>query len=362
MEEKKSKHPEISMKNTKQEILASYNELLKKIKDKEDRELKPEKKIQEKKKEEVLSKVSDVSADSVVKNINNLKNETNKMLMQLSDKLELEVNKFNQIQEAINIKNEELKEIYEIDKSAATLAALIEAQHQEKQKFEDEMRIEKENLRNEIEATRDKWKKEREDYEAEKKELSLVETKKREREREEYKYSFQREQQLAKDKFEDEKAKLLAEKEIIEREMKELKEQTEKELLEREKIIAEREKECESWQVQVNEFPDKLELAVAEAVKDTKEKINLAAKYQQNLLEKQFEGEKNVLTVRIESLEKTVKEQNEQIAQLTKQQESAYQKVQDVAVKAIEGASKFGYFSGMQHTLSDQTKKQGGEE
>ena len=54
MEEKKSKHSELSMKNTKQEILASYNELLKKIKDNQNRELKPEKKIQEKKKEEVF--------------------------------------------------------------------------------------------------------------------------------------------------------------------------------------------------------------------------------------------------------------------------------------------------------------------
>jgi hypothetical protein len=64
-----------------------------------------------------------------------------------------------------------------------------------------------------------------------------------------------------------------------------------------------------------------------------------------------------VLTARIQSLEKTVKEQNEQTAKLSTQQDAAYQKIQDVAVKTIEGASKAGSFSESQHVLSEQVKK-----
>ena len=44
------------------------------------------------------------------------------------------------------------------------------------------------------------------------------------------------------------------------------------------------------------------------------------------------------------------------------QQDSAYQKIQDVAVKAIEGASKVGSFSGLQHVLREQNKKQSSED
>ncbi|MCU0918298.1 MAG: hypothetical protein MUC88_27595 [Planctomycetes bacterium] len=49
----------------------------------------------------------------------------------------------------------------------------------------------------------------------------------------------------------------------------------------------------------------------------------------------------------------------EQLGKLSQQQEAAYQKIQDVAVKAIEGASKLGSFGSLVHTLKEQqTRKQ----
>ena len=58
------------------------------------------------------------------------------MLTQIADKLEEEVNKFNATQKAIGLKEKELQELYEIEKSAMTLAALIETQNQKRQQFE----------------------------------------------------------------------------------------------------------------------------------------------------------------------------------------------------------------------------------
>lgn len=95
-----------------------------------------------------------------------------------------------------------------------------------------------------------------------------------------------------------------------------------------------------------------------QAVKDVTERLELTAQYRQDLQQKEYQGEKNVLTSRIQSLEKAVQEQTTQLAKLSQQQESAYQKVQDVAVKAIEGASRVGAFHELQQTLIDQTKKQ----
>lgn len=255
-----------------------------------------------------------------------------------------------------------MAEVFEIDRAAGTLAALIEAQHQEKERFEQEMADEKERLTGEIESLREQWKREKVERDIQVKEQDAIETKRRQREKEEYRYAFEREQQLARDKFEDERAKLLAEKTQIEQQMKGLREQTEKELQERERLIAEREKEFESLQTQVQEFPKRLDAAVAAAVKDTTERIQHEAKYQQDLLHKEFEGQKNVLTARIQSLEKSVKEQADQIGKLSQQQESAYQKIQDVAVKAIEGASKVGSFGSLVHTLKEQAKRQPAED
>jgi hypothetical protein len=69
-----------------------------------------------------------VCLEEVAKEISNLKVETSKTLAQISDRLEEEVNKFKAIQNAITLKEKELQELYEIERSALTLAALIESQ------------------------------------------------------------------------------------------------------------------------------------------------------------------------------------------------------------------------------------------
>jgi len=356
--QKKTEGPEPSLKSTKQELLDAYNEMRQQLEEKDKTQLKPEQKVQEKKEVQILAAVQATTAESVIQKINQLKQEMARTLSDLGDKLASEVEKYNQVQEAIDIKEKEVKEVFEIDRAAGTLAALIEAQHREKEEFEREMAEERERLNAEIELMREQWKGEKAEHDALAKEQDALEAKRRQREKEEYRYAFEREQQLARDKFEDEKAKLLAEKAQIENEMKALREQTEKNLQERERQVAEREKEFESLQIQVQDFPKRLEAAVAAAVKDAAERIQREAKYQQDLLHKDFEGQKNVLTARIQSLEKSVKEQADQLARLSQQQEAAYQKIQDVAVKAIEGASKVGSFAGLVHTLKEQTKKQ----
>jgi len=354
---KKIDDTKLSMKNTKRELLDAYHEVLQQLHEKEEAQLKPEQKLKEKKEESILKAVAGISADGVIQETNKLKQEIGGTLNKLSDRLAAEVNKFDQIQLAIEIKERELKEIYEIEKAAATLAALIETQRQEKLRFEEEMAQKQASLTREIEATKLQWQKEKAEHQAVIKEQQEQEDKNRKRKKEEYEYAFEREQQLARDKFEDEKAKLLVEKQALENRMKVLKEQTEKELSEREKQINSREKEFESLQAQVAEFPRKLQAAVAEAVQENTVSIELETGYQKDLLQKEFEGQRNVLTARIQSLEKTVKEQNEQITRLSSQQDAAYQKIQDVAVKAIEGASKANSFSELQHVLSEQIKK-----
>ncbi len=62
-----------------------------------------------------------------------------KTLAQISDRLEEEIAKCKAGQTAIALKDKEIQELYEIEKSAVTLAALIETQNQRRQAFELEM-------------------------------------------------------------------------------------------------------------------------------------------------------------------------------------------------------------------------------
>ena len=236
MEEKTFQPKKLSSSNTKQEMLEAYSAVVKQLQAQKEVELKPEKKLEEKKAKEVIQVADSLSSEGIARETSTLKIETGKMLAQISDRMEEEINRYKTIQNAVALKEKELQELYEIEKSAMTLAALIESQNQKRQAFESEMAAKKEALSQEIESLRAESEKERNEYEAMVKERDMAEKKRREREKEEYDYGFKREQKLAKDKFEDEKAKL--EKEI---QMK--KEQMEGELKLREKAIAEQEAE-----------------------------------------------------------------------------------------------------------------------
>ena len=350
MEEKKFQPKKLTLSNTKQEMLEAYSAILKQLEAQREAELKPEKKLEEKKAKEVIQVAESLSSEGVAKEISNLKIETSKTLAQISDRLEEEVNKFRAIQSAISLKEKELQELYEIEKSAVTLAALIESQNQKRQAFEIEMAEKKEALSQEIESLRAQREQEKREYEEEIKERDMTEKKRREREKDDYEYSFKREQKLTKDKFEDEKGKL-------EKEVHIKKEQMESELREREKTIAEREEELNELKKKVSAFPKEMETTIAKAVKETTEKLNLEAKNREELQKREFIGEKNVFTTRIESLEKIVKEQNEQIAKLSQQLEKAYQQVQEIAVKTIEGSSTVKSFANLQQWISEQMRK-----
>ena len=350
MEEKKNQPKKLSLSSTKQEMLEAYNAVLKQLEAQREAELKPEKKLEEKKAKEVIQVAESLSSEGVARGISTLKIEAGKMLAQISDRLEEEISKFKAVQSAIAIKEKELQELYEIEKSAMTLAALIESQSQRRQTFELEMAEKKEALSQEIETLRVQRDQEKKEYEEAIKERDTAEKKRRDREKEEYEYGFKREQKLAKDKFEDEKAKL-------ERETQAKKEQMEKELQERAKAIVEQENELNELRKKVSVFSKEMETATSKAIKETAEKLSLEAKNREELQRKEFLGEKNVFTTRIESLEKIVKEQSEQITRLTQQLEKAYQQVQDIAVKTIEGSSTTKSFANLQQWLSEQTRK-----
>jgi len=341
----------LSLTSTKQEMLQAYNTLLKELETKREGELKPEKRIEEKKNQAAVQVAESLTAEGVGKEIAALKLDIGKTLTGISDQLEGEVGRFVAIRNAIGAKEKELAELYEIEKSAMSLAALIEAQNQKRQEFAAEMEEKKESLRQDVDAARSAWKKEQEEHDAAVKERDTAEKKRQTREKEEFDYAFKREQQTAADRFAYEKAKL-------DKELKDKKEQMEQELSARESAVAAKEAELGDLRKLAAQHPKELETSVARAVKETSERLLMEAKSREELLKKEAEGERNVFKARIESLEKTTKEQSERLTALTKQLEAAYQKVQDIAIKTVEGASNSKSVAGLQQLLGEQIRKQ----
>jgi hypothetical protein len=328
----KDQAKKLTTSNTKAEMLEAYNQLLKQLQEKREAELKPQQKLEEKAVKKVVTVADSFSTDGVVKEIGNLRADIGRLLNQLSDNMQEEVNKYLDVKKAIEAKQQDLREIYEIERAALSLAALIEAQEMKKAQFEIEMQTRKEDLTREMQALRADWDKEKKLHEAELKERDAAEQKRRAREGEEYNYTFKREQQLAQNQFADEKT-------LLEREIQLRKEVMEQELADRERAIAQQEASLADLRNRVEAFPAELETAIARAAEQATKRAQGEAKMREELLRKEFEGERNVLTTRIETFERIVREQNDHIAKLSQQLEKAYAQVQEIAVKAVEGSS-----------------------
>jgi hypothetical protein len=343
-----------STSSARQQMLETVAETAKAVEERKDADARPEDRLEAKSVRAAVAAADALSTEGVVKSIGELRSTIGKTLAQLSDRLEEEVGKYVQIQRAILAKETELKEIYEIQKSASTLTALIESQQKQKDEFDAEMAADKEQLTREIETTRLDWDSERKSREAEIKEQTAAEQKRRDRERDEYRYTFAREQQLAKDKFADEMAR--AEKELADRTA-----ESNKQLAARESAIADREKELTELRNRVLAFPKDLDTAVARAIKETTDRVGASGTAREEMLKREFAGERNVLSTKIASLQDSLKEQSEQIARLMGQAEKAYMQVQDIAVKAIEGSSASKSLASLQQLLADQSRRPGQE-
>ena len=338
----------------RQQMLEALAEGERSVAERKEAQAKPEERIEARAVAQAVAAADELSTEGVVKSIGDLKSVVSKMLTQLSDRLEEQVARYVQIQRAIVAKDVELREIYDIQRSASTLTALIESQERLRTQHEAELAGMKEELEREIEQGRAEWERERKQRDAEAKERDTAEQKRREREKEEYRYAFVREQQQARDQFADETAK--AQKELAEQ-----RDASDRELSERERALKAREDELAGLRQRVDSFPKELDAAIAKAVKDATSRQQQDSASREELLKREFAGERNVLTTRIASLEQTAKEQSDQIARLLSQSEKAYGQVQEIAVRAIEGSANAKQLSNLQQMLADQSRKSGGE-
>ena len=333
----------LTMASTKKEMLQAYQRLLKQFQAKQRATMKPEETVAERKKAKAIAVADDATTEGIGNQIASLKTGIGRKLNELAEQLEQETAKYAQVKIAVEAAEAELQEIYDIEKAAASLAALFEAEKQQREEFESEMAAQREQLEYdiathreafdyEVKTQREQWKKEKAEYESAVKEQNAAGKKQRQREQEEWKYQFEREKQAAEEQRQHEVAKL-------DREIQLKKEQLEKVLAEREQAVSAAEAELQALRTRSESFPAELDQAVSRAVQDTTERLERERKYAVDLLQKESTGERNVLNSRIEALQLNVEKQAEQLAKLSQQLEHSYGQVQDIALRAIEGSS-----------------------
>ena len=322
--------PSISGRSTKNEILAAYNALLKKVKEQKPVDRQAEKERAEK--QEIVETAAQNSVEKIVKGLADLKLGITKSLDEMEEQLISEFKKLNGIRQAITIEEKNLEEIHEIRANADSLATLLLAQTEKRQAFETEMAQKSSEFEAEMTQKRLLWKKEQEDHERLIKERDAEVKKTRQREEEEYTYNRQLQRKKDQDSY-------AANKAALEKELEEKRLTLEKTWSEREAALSAQEQEIKALRVQVESFPAELEKATKETAQAAIEKLQLTYRHEAEMLAKETQGESKLNQQIVASLQAKIKEQEEQIRQLTQRADEAGTQVQNIAVRAIEGAS-----------------------
>lgn len=320
----------LSDKNTKAEILEAYNDMLERLKEQKAADSKVIKKETEEK--EVVKKASEYSVEDIVKNMSELKLDIIKTMDGLGERLISQYKKLTDLQQAIDIEAKTIEDIYNIKVEAESLTALIASQKEKRAIFEDEMEQKKTVFESDMSQKRLQWKKEQDDFEFTKKEREAQSKKERQREEEDYLYNMQLKRKKEGDAYEEEKT-------VLEKVLLEKKADFEREYSEREAFLSANEKQFEELKTKVESFPKELEKAIKDTEKSVTDKLNFTHKHEAELTLKEIEGERKLYEQKVGALEAKIREQEDLIKQLTQKANEAGIQVQNIAIKAIEGAS-----------------------
>ena len=299
------KKEEITLKNTKQEILDALNEALEREKNNAKIKSNPEQ-------EEKIRK-SKEAVEETKKNV-----ESNIFSTEL-------INKFNSLELAIKTEEEKLKNLYDIDKELLNLTLIMNTGKDTILEFEKNNEIQKQKLNTQIKELEEEYKLKIENLQKEYEVKSLALKTERDREIEEYNYKTKRERELSNNKWEDEKK-------LRENNLKSMEEETKKllnEAKEKESYLLDLEK-------QVANFSKELESEYEKGKKDATSILEKEHKYEVEMLKKDFQNTIDRQKDKIDSLNEEIRKANEVNISLQEKMDKAYAELKELATKTVE--------------------------
>lgn len=299
------KKEEMTIKNTKAELLDALNEAL----EREKNLMKAKSDPIKEEKQKVVEKAIETSRVNVEQNI--FSEELNK--------------KFKDLELAIKSEEDKLKELYGVSKELNNLTLVINASKDYQIELEKKKEEETKRVQEEINALENQYKIKKEELEKEYDLMSKNLKSARDREEEEYNYKLKRERELENNKWEDEKRIRLAK-------IKEQEEETKKLLDD----ATSKTEEFNSLAKQVADIPlimdkeynrGKKEIT-NELEKDHKHEIELLNKDSKNVIDRQ--------TDKINSLETEITRLTNLNTSLQEKMDKAYLELKELATKTVE--------------------------
>lgn len=330
---------DISLKSKKNDILAAYNDALKQS-EKLRKESRQQAQLIEKQKN-LIEEASKQSPQEAQQSITALRSYIDEKLHHIGDSLTSEMQRLKDIQEAVSLEEKSLQELYEINKTAHTLDTLLLAHKEEQARFDQVMA-----------AKRIEWSKEQAHFTQQLKDDQEQAKKAWKREQEEYTYKTQ----IVRQKDVDDYAKKQAEQ------VNKLKQQQialDDQFAAREASLKASETEMASLKEQVSHFPKQLEEAVSQAKEEVTQRLEREHLFKFDLSTSERQAENRLSAQKIESLENKIASQDKLIQELSDKVNNSVNQVQDIAFKAIDGAShRSSYYTGYNGNGGELPKKE----
>lgn len=294
--------------------------------------------IVKQKEQDILQAVQDLTVEGVVQGITQLNLEMSRFLSGLSDRLGRELNVLVAVREAIALEQAELERLHKIDIATTALDMLVKEYQQQKAALEAE-----------IAATKVAWAEQEQQRERDQKEQEDALKRQRQREVEEYEYKKTLERKKAQDNYEEGIR-------LLEKKNREKQETLDKSWQLREADLKEKESAFARLSKEAEEFEGRLQREVERAVAEAVRSAERNHEQQMALLRKDAEAERRLAELQIRSLQETVSRQTTHIESLERRLEEAKGQVQDIAIKAIEGASGAKALSHVEQIAMEQAK------
>ncbi len=331
--EHNAKDKEVSVKNTKEQILVAYNEVLTKLTEKQIAT--PQEQKKEEEAQAVVKKATNHSSDDILDDLSSLKSKTIKQIDSLSEQILCEFEKLANLREAITIEQKHLQDLYQINDTANTLSVLLQTQEQQKEQFKLEMEQTKQASEEDMTVEKSHWHEQRTQLELDYKEQKDILGKTRKREEEEYIYTLELNRRKEIDEYNNKKA-------TTEKELSELKNN----LLKQEADLIEKGKNYDALKMQVEQTPIQIKEAVSSAEGLLRTQISQQYEYETQLKQRESEGVLKLKEQSINYLEDKIKGQEIIIKELTEKADLATQQVQSIACRALDtSAQRFVTFS-----------------
>jgi DNA repair exonuclease SbcCD ATPase subunit len=287
--------------------------------------------------------------EEVINGLGKMGEKFNTALSQLSSNLLVEASRLKTDRTTVDTESNRLATLYNLKIEENTLTALLKEYSETAEQYIETSKQKREELEKAWWDKNQAWETEIEETTSQLQELENALQKNQKREENEYRYDLTLKRNLNDEDYTQEQQ---TQQQVID----ELQETRHKTWEEREKALAEREKQFEENKTKVERFPKELESAIKKAKEEGIGIGHKQAKIKADLAAKEFSGEEEVYQLKIRELEEQVANQGAQLEKLSKQLESALKQAQELAVKAIEGASNKNSYNALKDIALEQAK------